>query len=136
MKLVVTPTYKHHNSQGFKLYTPDVVIGYTADTLYFQDMAKTYADCDVLIVNNVGAFGAKRTYHMISDDTVKLLNKIKPKLTILNAISTGIIKRNPIYEAREIEKLAGCKVVVPEDGERIDLAAYSAEGKQKHLLGF
>ncbi len=125
---------KHHkNSLGFKIVTNEYCVGYTSDTLYFADLARFYENCEVLIINNALPFGVKGKIHLSSDDTVKILNKIKPKLAILTHFGPGMIKISPIQEARRITKLTGVQTIAATDGLVVDLKSYSAELEQKRI---
>ena len=129
-------TKNHSDGVGFVITTPKFIIGYTGDTAYFSDMAKQFARCDILVVNNMMPFNKKVSHHLSSDDTVKLLQKIKPSLVILNHFGRKMIDANPLYEARSIQKKTGIQVIAATDGLVIEPTSYSANAKQKNLMSF
>ena len=133
-----TMTKNHDGAVGFKIKTANFSIGYTSDSGYFADLSKQFKGCDILIINNLVPFGSSCKYHLSSSDTVKFLNKInpKPKLAIITHFSQGIIKANPIYEAREIKKQTGVQVIAASDGMIIDPISYAIEEDQKSLWEF
>ena len=81
-------------------------------------------------------FNKKIARHLCSDDTVKFLEKVKPKLAIIQHFGRHMLKANPLYEARAITKKTGVQVVAATDGLTIDPLAYSAKSNQRHLSQF
>jgi len=137
--LSIIPTKaKHDNtdSVGFKIITPKFTLGYTADTEYFRGIEKEYKGCDIMIINNLRSFGKKYKGHFSSAETVKLLQKVKPKLAIIQHFGMTMLKANPMYEAREITKQSGVQTVAATDGMHIDPISYSARSNQKTLSGY
>jgi ribonuclease BN (tRNA processing enzyme) len=129
---------KHYEPEtiGFKIFTEDFVLGYTADTGYFNGIEKQFEKCDILIINNELPFNKKNKYFLSSDDTVKLLKKAKPKLAIITHFNKIMLEKNPIYESREIQKKSGIQTIAAHDGLIIEPSSYSAELKQKQLSSF
>ncbi|MBU0461243.1 MAG: MBL fold metallo-hydrolase [Nanoarchaeota archaeon] len=130
------PTKNHGDAIGFVITTPKFILGYTSDTAYFPEMAKYYGKCNILIINNSMPFNKRLKNHMSSDDTVKLLQKIKPSLVILTHFGNSILEANPLYEARAIQKKTGVQVIAAVDGLSIEPTSYSANAKQKNLISF
>lgn len=118
---------------GFKLFTPQFVLSYTADTAYKKELADQYSKSDILIINHTYPSGMQKTKTLNTEDTIKIINKTKPKLAILTHFGNKLINTNPIYEAREIQKQTGVQVIAAEDGMAIDPLSYSADLKQKTL---
>ena len=130
-----TLTTEHEDKEaiGFKLFTPKFILSYTSDTKYKKELADQYNKSDILIINHTYPFGAKKSKTLNSDDVVKIIKKAKPKLAILTHFGKKLMNTNPIYEAREIQKLTGIQVIAAEDGMNIDPVSYSADMKQKTL---
>ncbi len=128
------PTKDHaEGTLGYKIFTPQFVLGYTSDTSFFPGLIKEFKGCDILIVNTLKPQGMKLKGHMNSDDVIKLIGNINPKLTILQHFGNSMIKANPIYEARNIQKESGIQTVAAHDGLVIDSSDYSANLKQKTI---
>lgn len=129
---------KHYEPEtiGFKIFTENFVLGYTSDTGYFSGLEKQFEKCDILIINNELPFNKKNNYFMSSDDIVKLLIKTKPKLAITTHFNKIMLEKNPMYEAREIQKKSGIQTIAAHDGMVIEPSSYSAELKQKQLSSF
>jgi len=118
---------------GFKFFTPKFVLSYSSDTAYKKELVEQYSKSDILILNHTYPFGTKKPKTLSSDDVIKIINKAKPKLTILTHFGSKLINTNPIYEARDIQKQTGAQVIAAEDGMTIDPISYSADLKQKTL---
>ena len=58
----------------------------------------------------------------------KIIAKLKPKLAIL--------MHAEVYKARELHKKTGVQVIAAQDGQTVDLYAYSALPAQKSLAKF
>lgn len=129
-------TRNHDKAIGFKITTPKFVLGYTSDTSYHADLGKNLAKCDILIINNTFPFNKKSKHHLNSDDTVNLLKKTRPSLAILTHFGQDLIDKNPMYEAREIQKKTGIQVIAATDGLVIEPTSYSANAKQKNLMSY
>lgn len=130
---VLKTDHTEQETAGFKFFTPKFVLSYTSDTAYKKELIEQYSKSDILIINHTNPFGAKKPKTLSSDDVVKIINKAKPKLTVLTHFGSKIINNNPIYEAREIQKQTGAQVIAAEDGMSIDPLSYSADMKQKTL---
>lgn len=129
-------TVDYSDSVGMKLYMPDMVIGYTSDTSYNEKIAKQYVGCDVLIVNVTNPFGIKVKYKMSTEDAIKLVNKVQPKLTILTHFGKLMLQEDPLQEARKVHAETGLQVMAAMDGQVVLPATYSAQSSQKSLKNF
>ncbi len=136
IKITATKTKDHADGIGFRIQTNKFTIGYTGDTGYFAELPKQFENCDILIVNNQRSFEKPMKDRLSSAETVKLIEKAKPKLTIITGFGMTVIKADPIKEARKIEKETGMQVIAATDGLVIQPAAYSAESKQQRLSEF
>jgi ribonuclease BN (tRNA processing enzyme) len=123
-------------SIGFRITCPDFIIGYTSDTEYRAELASSFENVNVLIVNCKNPESIKEKSSMNTTDIISLVEKVKPSLTILTGFGIKMIEHDPISEARKIQKETGCQVMAAKDGLRINPTAYSAKNKQKRLQGF
>lgn len=124
---------------GLVIQTPDATIGYSSDTQYTNDIAKQYEGCDILILNVLYPLGTKKEdaqNGLTSDDTIKIVQKVKPRLAVITHFGIKILKSDPIYEAREIHRLTGVQTIAAKDGMGIIPSNYSAKSSQKRLQSF
>jgi phosphoribosyl 1,2-cyclic phosphodiesterase len=83
-------------------------------------------------LNIVHPFNNKEN-QLSSDDAVKIINKVKPKLTIITHFGIKMLKADPLYEAREIQKKTGVQIIAAKDGMVINPISYSAGLRQRTL---
>lgn len=118
---------------GYKIFTPKFVLGYTSDTSFFPELAKEFKDCDILIVNALKPKNKKLKGHMNSEDVAKFLKDVKPRLAVLQHFGNSMLKANPLYEAREVQKQSGVQTIAAQDGLIVDTLTYSTSLKQKTM---
>jgi len=125
----------HPDTMGLKLITQDFTLCYSSDTEYNKELLTAYRGADILVLNCKHPSGTKEK-SLSSDDIVKILLKIRPKLAIITHFGMKMIEAKPLYEAREIQNKTGVTVIAAEDGMKLDPLSYSAESKQKRLSTF
>jgi len=121
---------------GLKFITDDFTLSYSGDAKYSKELAKEYENSDILILNIRNPFNEKEEGYLNSDDAVKIISKVKPKLAILTGFGIKMIKADPLYEAREIQKQTGINVLAAKDGLIVNPLSYSAKTSQKRLNVF
>jgi ribonuclease BN (tRNA processing enzyme) len=136
LKFTAIPTKHSCSSIALRLSTEDFILGYTGHTAYTKELEKDLQGVNILIANVLKPFDQKSDDYLTSDDVVKLIDKIKPQLTIMTGFGSYFNNVNPIYEAREIQKKTGQQVVAATDGLKIDPGSYSAKRNQKILSSF
>ncbi len=128
--------HRHEDGVGFKIYSEDAVITYASDTEYQPTIADQYKNSDILILNIMHPNNKKIKGHLCSKEAIEIINRAKPKLTILTHFGRTMLEANPLYEARNIANETKQHVIAATDGLEIDLKDYSAESKQKTLSKF
>ena len=123
-------------TSAFKISAKDVIIGYTSDTELTHELEKGLENSDVLIINTIQPFGKKAPHALSSEDAVKLIEKVKPRLAIITHFGISMLRANPLYEAREISTRTGIQVIAATDGLKVDPTAYSAKAGQRMLSGY
>ncbi|MBW2978060.1 MBL fold metallo-hydrolase [Candidatus Woesearchaeota archaeon] len=121
---------------GFKFYTPEFILSYSSDTTYSRDLVNKYKGSDILLLNVVGPQGEKMKNHLNSDDAIKIIDKVNPKLAVITHFGIKMIKANPLYEGRHIQSETGIQVLAAKDGMRISPVSYSAKSPQKRIGQF
>lgn len=139
--LLIRATKTSHSAKtaiGFKIFTGRFTLTYTSDTKFIPELLKEYEGTDVLIANNVHPFGSKSEDNLSTDDTLKIIQKINPSLTILTHFGRKLSQDVPIYEARNLKKQIDSRlsVISAKEGIAFDPIAYSTILKQKTLIGF
>ncbi len=120
--LTFTATPAKHDEPfnvGFKLEPAG--IGYTSDTVYFGDLWRTLEGIKILIINVLRPGNDKWKTHMCTDDAIKLIEKVKPELAIIQHFGAKMIRANPLYEARRIQSKTGVRTIAATDGLVVSL---------------
>ena len=125
--------HKDPTTIGFKISTPHFTIGYTSDTDYLQQLEKDFSKSDILILNVRDPFHYKTKGNLNSEEAIKLINKVRPKLAIIQHFDIKMINVNPLYEARDIKKQTKIEVIAARDGMVINPMLYSKKYKQDKL---
>lgn len=121
------------NAIGLRFMTPQFNLVYTGDTRYSNEVIKKYSGCDILIMNVTHPFNEKSKDHLNSEDAVKIIEKVKPRLAILTHFGAKMLAADPLYETRDIQKKTGVQVIAAKDGLSINPVSYSAQLRQKTL---
>jgi len=120
---------------GFGIYAPNFSVAYSSDTKYFREMEDDYKDLDILILNVQDPFNVKGD-GLNSEDAVKILEKVKPRLTIISHFGLKMLKQDPVAEARDIQNKTDCQVVSAKDGLSISTHNFAASIRQQKLNSF
>ena len=125
--------HKDATNLGFKLVSHNLSIGYTGDTVFFPELIEELKGRDILILNNLEPFGYSSENSLSSDDSLRIISAVRPKLAILTHFGQKIIEENPIYQAREIQRRTNIQTVAARDGLVIDPMTLSASLKKRQL---
>lgn len=118
---------------GFKFFSHSICFGYMSDTEYFSGLIEKFKGTDVLIINLQNPFNVSSSYHLNAEDAVKLINNIKPSLTILTHFGSKMLNADPIIVTREIRRKVEGEVIMAKDGLVIEPRTYALGSVQKRL---
>lgn len=118
---------------GLKFITGGFTFTYSSDTAYSKEHAKAYKGTDILVLNVVLPGNEKGENQLNSEDAANIIKEVNPKLAIISHFGIKMLKADPLYEAREIQKQTGCQVICAKDGLIISPKSYSAESSQRRL---
>jgi ribonuclease BN (tRNA processing enzyme) len=132
---VVALKTKHSDKTniGFKFINDKFAIGYTSDTGYFPELADELKGCEVLIINNLKPFGHHDPHHLSSDDTIKLLRQVRPKLAIITHFDQKMLEQDPIYQARQIQMQTKVQTIAARDGMSVNPITYATTRDNKSM---
>jgi ribonuclease BN (tRNA processing enzyme) len=118
---------------GFKIFSDKFVIGISGDTAYSESVVDGLRGSDILILNVLRPFGYKDDHNLSSDDAVEIIKEVKPNLAIITHFGQKMLEQNPIYQAREIQRITGVQTIAARDGMTINPNTYSVSLKHKTL---
>ncbi|HIK01536.1 TPA: MBL fold metallo-hydrolase [archaeon] len=113
--------HKDSTTIGFKMKAKCGTISYTSDTSYFDGLSEQFKGTDVLIMNATRPGNERIPYHLCSDDIIKLVDAVKPKLAIMSYFGLRILKIGPIGEAKRVNDTTGIRTIAAEDGMVISM---------------
>lgn len=118
-------TVRHHHpveTYGFNFKLSRRTLSWITDTRYFPELLKYYKG-EILVVHVVRlkAIGEEPIDHLSIEDVKTILQKIKPKLTILTHFGMTMIRAKPWEVAVQLEKELGTRVIAASDGLKIEL---------------
>jgi len=123
LNFIATPTKHDVETNGLRLETGKVTIGYTGNTAPAPELAEAFKGCNVLIIDVLKPGKESWKTHFCSEDAANLISQVKPELAIITHFGARMLKHKPIFEVREIQKKTGIRVIAAQDGMRIDLSS-------------
>ena len=121
------------NTIGFRIVTPNFILGYTSDTSYHKELVQSFENTDILIINTVLPGDQKSDSQLNKESTIKLIEKIKPRLVIIQHFGFEMLKADPLMEARDIQRRTNVQTIAAKDGLVITPSSYDAKSRQKRL---
>jgi hypothetical protein len=119
---------------GFKFYTPDFVVSYSGRTGNSPEVVEQYKESDILILNVTNPTNVNSKDELSTTDAVAIVNQIKPKIVILTHFGIKMLKADPMYEAREVQRLTQTQTIAAKDGFILSPIYEGGKPKQKTLL--
>ena len=126
----------HKHYLGLKLKFSEFVIGYSGDANYSPSLADNLKGSNVLILNMEYAEKKPSENGLDIKDATRLITKVRPRLAILTGFGSELIKSDPLYIARDIQRDTDTQVIAAKDGMVIDPLSYSIVSGQRTLLTF
>ena len=123
--MVTLPT-KESNALGMSFLTKDGIITYTSNTSYDESLCNHYKGSDIMILNVFTPKGVSTPGFLNTDDAIAILKSVKPKLAIMTHFGLKMLKAEPLYEAREIQRQTNVQVIAAKDGMTLAITPYSS----------
>ena len=101
---------------GFQIDYYGFKLSYTADTAYFEGLAKEHKSADILIASVLRPGNRSIDGHMCSRNFIELIEEVHPKVAVMTHLGLKMISANPVNEARKIFKKTGVKTIAAYDG--------------------
>lgn len=123
--LTVIPSIEHKHgieNYGFNINTGNKKIALITDTRYFPELANSYKNTDILIINVPYNNGIKETSkHLDIPSVEKLLKDIKPQKVILTHFGKDILNDNPELIAKSLKEKFEIEVISAIDDMILEL---------------
>lgn len=112
---------------GVKFQMAGQVVSFMVDTMYFPELAESYADSDLLVMNVVryaaagGLANSPGVRHLSSEDAELLLSRIRPRQAILTHFGTTMLRAKPWLVAQGMSERLGLPVTAATDGMLVEV---------------
>ncbi len=118
---------------GIRMLTSQFRLGYTGDTGYNTEIAEQYKGVDLLIVKMPLCADQKEQHRLNTDDAIKLISHVKPKLAILTHFGIKVLKEDILEETRKVQRSTKIQTIAARDGMVINPISYAVNLRQKTL---
>ena len=120
-----TPIKHMHGVEtyGLNIKIKNSIISLISDTKYFNGLESHYKG-DILIFNVVLLEEKDHIMHLSINDVEKIINKNKPKLSIITHFGMTVIKSKPWEIADNLSNKLNLNIIAATDGKEIDLDQY------------
>ncbi|WP_297980743.1 MBL fold metallo-hydrolase [uncultured Methanobrevibacter sp.] len=106
---------------GFQMEANDFRISYTADTRYFDELAKYHKNADILIGSVLRPGEKSIKGHMCTQNFIDLVDDVQPKLAVMTHFGFKMIAANPVEEAISVFRKTGVRTLAAFDGMCVDI---------------
>lgn len=120
-----TPIKHMHGVEtyGLNIKIKNSIISLITDTKYFNGLESHYKG-NILIFNVVLLEEKDHIMHLSINDVEKIINKNKPKLSIITHFGMTVIKSKPWEIAEKLSNKLNLNIIAATDGKEIDLDQY------------
>lgn len=101
---------------GFKIFFPKFTLSYSSDTKLTDQLIESLMGSDLIILNVKNPTKKESPNNLNSDDALKIISQVRPKLAILTHFGLDMLKADPLQEAREIQRITGVQTIAAKDG--------------------
>jgi phosphoribosyl 1,2-cyclic phosphodiesterase len=107
---------------GFNFDIKPYSVSLISDTKFFQELPNLYQGKILIIhVVRVKPVLDEPIEHLSVEDVRTIIQKVKPKLTVLTHFGMTMVRAKPWLVAEELEKELGYKVIAASDGLKLNL---------------
>ena len=121
---------------AFRIVTPHYRVGYTGDTAYTKDLARSLEGSEILILNVTYPGDTKTDNHLNRDGAIRIIEQVKPKLAVITHFGFAMLKSDPMLEARHIQLVTGIQTIAARDGLHVTPSAYVVHAERARLTTF
>lgn len=110
---------------GFNFRFPEGEVSLITDTRFFPEMEESYTG-SVMVINVVRLVPREKASidHLSVDDVRWIIERRRPRLTVLTHFGMTMIKAKPWKVAEQLEEETGLRVMAARDGMRLDLVDF------------
>ncbi len=133
VEILALKTKHSEEAIGFKFFTRYFTLSYSSDTKYFPALAEEYKNSNILILNVPHIKKEEAKDNLCMDDAIKIIKEVNPRLAIIQHFGIEMVKADPLYQIREIQKATGVQTIAAKDGMVVNPLSYSVDQGQRTL---
>ncbi len=119
-------TIRHRHSvetYGLKFEVGDKVLAFMVDSEYFPELAESYAEADILVINVVRKYHPedRKIQHLSVDEASEIIAAVKPEQAIITHFGMTMVKAKPWEVAQRMTDDLGIPVKAASDGMNYEL---------------
>jgi len=133
IEILALKTKHSEQAIGFKFFTPYFTLSYSSDTKYFPEIIEEYKNSNILILNVPYLKKEEAKDNLCIEDAIKIIKGANPRLAIIQHFGIEIVKADPLYQIREIQKATGIQTIAAKDGMVVNPLSYSVDQGQRTL---
>ena len=133
VEIVGLTTEHSQPTLGFKFFTPSFSLVYSGDTRFTPAVAEGMKNANILILNVPHLKKEDAKDNLCINDAKELISLVKPQLAVLTHFGLDMVKADPLYQIREINKSTGIQTIAAKDGMVINPLSYSVDKGQRTL---
>lgn len=115
---------------GFNILTKNGQISYIPDTEFREEIIDHYKGARVLIISNTRPLSQRIPFHLATEDSAKIIQRIRPELALLTHIGFKIATNHPAMEGEWITEQTGIRTLTAEDNMKIIVSRETVEVKE------
>ncbi len=127
---------KDPDAVGIKIITSSFSLGYSNKTKYLAKLKDAFQDVEILILELPLKSANPKEEGLCIEEVEKLIEEVKPQLTVLTGFGLSIIKEDILEITRSINRKTNCQIIAAKDGFSFDPTSYAVQLRQKRLNGF
>jgi phosphoribosyl 1,2-cyclic phosphodiesterase len=124
VRLSTSVRHRHPaETYGLKFHRRAGMLAFVTDTEYFEGLAESYRDADVLVISVVRHHPHPdgRVMHLCVADARALIVEVRPRLAVLTHFGMTMLEAGPGRVAARLSDELGVKVVAARDGMTLEL---------------
>ena len=125
IEMTIHPTVES-TSLGVMFFTKDGIVAYPGNTSYTEEIGNAYKSADVLILNVFNPRGVETRGYMNTENAIQIVALVRPKVVLITHFGLKMIKAEPLYEAREIQRITGIQTIAAKEGLSLALTPYAS----------
>jgi len=96
-------------------------LGFVTDTEYFEELGEEFKGTNVLVINTVLLKRRKGVLHLCVEDAKKLVERVKPQVSVLTHFGMTMLRANPFKVAKRLSEELGLMVKACYDGMKLEV---------------